>query len=227
MSRYRAFAIHFAISALVVGTFMGLVLLLWYPPDLLAFAFPMRLFLTLIAVDVVAGPVLTLIVYRHGKPGLRFDLICIALVQLGFLIYGVHSAWTTRPVWLVAAAGQIDVVFANEVLPKELAKSKLPDFLELPTDGPRLAGARLPEDPKEREALLMEALAGQDISRRPEYFGPYAEEAARLFERKGRRLGDGLEPLEVDIVSNRGAGFVRLDAATGQPIDSRPDPQLQ
>lgn len=224
MSRYRAFAIHFAVSALVIGSFMAAVFLIWYPPELLAFAFPMRLFVTLVAVDVVAGPVLTLLVYRHGKPGMRFDLICIALIQTCFLVYGVYSAWTTRPVWLVAAAGQIDVVFANEVRDSELEKSALPGFDRLPLGGARLVGARLPQDPKERENLLMEALQGQDISRRPQFFLAYPDEVVKLFERKGRRLGEAGPPLEVDIVSDRGAGKVRLDPISGLPLDSEPDP---
>lgn len=226
MSRYKAFALHLCLSILIVGSFLAAVLLIWYPPELLAFTFPMRLVVTLAAVDVVAGPLLTLLVFRVGKPGLRFDLTCIALVQAAFLVYGMHTAWTTRPVWLVASAGQIDVVFANEVSDRELERSALPEFSRLPLGPAKLVGARLPEDPEEREDILMRALAGQDISRLPKYFLPYDQEAPRLFERQGRALGDGKGELWVDIVSNRAAGRALLDPDTGKPIRSRADDEI-
>jgi hypothetical protein len=42
-----------------------------------------------IAVDLVLGPLLTLVVYKAGKSSLTFDLSCIAIFQIACLGGGV------------------------------------------------------------------------------------------------------------------------------------------
>jgi hypothetical protein len=81
MTKLRAFAIHFGISFLIFIGLAYFVVAIWYP----GFFFEsdggwegMRI---IVGVDLVLGPLLTLIVYKHGKPGLRFDLTLIGLVQ--------------------------------------------------------------------------------------------------------------------------------------------------
>ena len=39
----------------------------------------------------VVGPLLTLIVFRAGKPGMKFDLAVIGLVQVAALAYGTAT----------------------------------------------------------------------------------------------------------------------------------------
>ncbi len=48
-----------------------------------------EIFLLLLLIDVVLGPLLTLIVYKKGKRTLVMDLAVIAALQLAALTYGL------------------------------------------------------------------------------------------------------------------------------------------
>lgn len=63
------------------------------PPGLLEMARAGRLLATLAAVDLVMGPLLTLVEFKPGKKSLKFDLTAIALLQAGALLYGLHAVW--------------------------------------------------------------------------------------------------------------------------------------
>ncbi len=74
MSRWKAAGIHLSISILI-GLVVGALLFgVWYPPPFFHAAGADMLVLLLVGVDVVLGPLLTLIVFKSGKRGLKFDL---------------------------------------------------------------------------------------------------------------------------------------------------------
>src|SRR6188768_2276762 len=114
-SRYRAALTHFCLSVLVVGTVFLLVYFLWFPEPLFRGAGGRDLFLVLALVDVTLGPLITLIIFKPGKRGLKFDLATIAFVQLVALAYGTHVLFEARPVWVVFLKDRFDLVRANEV----------------------------------------------------------------------------------------------------------------
>jgi len=98
--RLKAFAIHLAISALIALAVIGLVFFIWYPAPLHTATGVTQIFLLLLTVDVVLGPLLTLIVYKTGKKTLIMDLTVIALLQLSALAYGVWTVAEDRSAWL-------------------------------------------------------------------------------------------------------------------------------
>lgn len=51
----------------------------------------------IIFVDVVLGPGLTLLVFKPGKPKLKFDMTLILVFQLVALVWGVKSVYEDRP----------------------------------------------------------------------------------------------------------------------------------
>src|SRR5688572_1629501 len=108
MNRYRAAATHFALSVLVVGTVFLLVYFLWFPGPLFRGAGGRDLFLVLAMVDVTLGPLITLLIFRPGKRGLKFDLAVIALIQVAALAYGTHVVFEARPVWTVFLKDRFD-----------------------------------------------------------------------------------------------------------------------
>ena len=89
--RLRAGLIHLSISSVVALMAVGIVFLIWYPHPLHTAAGVTEIFLIVLGVDVVIGPLLTTLVYRQGKKSLRFDLSTIALLQLLAFSYGL---WT-------------------------------------------------------------------------------------------------------------------------------------
>lgn len=112
MNRYRAALTHFGISALVVGTVFVLVYFLWYPQPLFRGAGGRDLFVVLAMVDVTVGPLITLIIFKPGKKGLKFDLATIAVLQIAALAYGTHVVFEARPVWVVFLKDRFDLITA-------------------------------------------------------------------------------------------------------------------
>lgn len=177
MNRFRAAATHFGLSMLVVGAAFVLVYFLWYPEPLFSGAGGRDLFMVLALVDVTIGPLVTMFIFKPGKPGLKFDLATIALLQLAALGYGSHVLFEARPVWVVFLKDRFDVIRANQVV--EVAGEPVsPQYSRAPLTGPSVAGARIPTDAQERFRTMVSAMAGADVSSYPRYYVPYVDVAA-------------------------------------------------
>lgn len=174
MNRYRAALTHFGISVLVVGSVFVLVYFLWYPEPLFRGAGGRDLFLVLALVDITVGPLITLIVFKPGKKGLKFDLATIAVLQIAALAYGTHVVFEARPVWVVFLKDRFDLVRANQVQDDSREKAKEP-FRSLSLTGPKIAAARIPKDADEQFRTMLTALAGVDVSSYPQHYVPYEE----------------------------------------------------
>lgn len=172
MSRWRAGAIHLGISALVATLVFAAIYFLWYPGALFEAGGGRQLFLLIACVDVAIGPLITLIIFRPGKRGLKFDLATIALLQLAALSYGTWVLYDSRPVWIAFVKDRFELARANQIMDAERVKAKAP-FDRLSVTGPRLAGVRMPTDPDEQLRIAMTALAGQDVHTYPQYLVPY------------------------------------------------------
>ena len=86
MSRYTASATHFALSVLIGAILLALFWFVWYPAPMLLAIGGHEIFLLILGIDVVLGPLLTLIVFRSGKKSLKFDLAVIALMQVAAMV---------------------------------------------------------------------------------------------------------------------------------------------
>ena len=74
MNRLRAFLIHLTILAAFLGATFAVIYFVWYPEpyfEIVGAWYLVRIFLV---VNIVVGPLLTLIIFKPGKWGLRFDL---------------------------------------------------------------------------------------------------------------------------------------------------------
>lgn len=169
MSRWKAAGLHLLLSMAVISTVALLVVWLWYPLALLHVAGIDRLIGLIAAVDVTVGPMLTLVVYKHGKRGLKFDLTLIALVQTALLAYGLYALSLKRPVFLVGVVDRFELVTANQISGQDLQAAQ-PPYNRLSWTGALPVGALLPEDPEQRSNLLFEAIEGRDIHVQPRYF---------------------------------------------------------
>jgi hypothetical protein len=181
ISRWRAASIHLGLSA-TVGTLVVLAMfLLWYPPPYFDLMGGSMLVVLIVGCDVVIGPIITLIIFRSGKKGLKFDLACIAIAQLVALSYGLYTMFEARPVFTVFAVDRFEIVSASDIDPANLAQASAPEFASLPITGPRIVGAKLPTDPQEREKVLFWKF-GADLKALPRFYVSYdalASEAAR------------------------------------------------
>lgn len=184
LNRFQAFSGHLLASVCIGLISAALVFLLWYP-GLLAPASGVRhIFLTLLLVDVMLGPVITLIVFNPEKKELKRDLAVVALIQFAALLYGMHAVFTARPVYLVFNVDRFDLVYANEIEEKQLAKTASREYQSLPLFGYRLVAARGPTDPKARSEMLSSALSGGgDLPQMPRYYVPYADQKMEVLKR--------------------------------------------
>ena len=183
MSRWKAALIHLGISVLIAAVVAALLTFVWYPPPWLSADGGLRLLSLIVGVDVTLGPLVTLVVFRHGKPGLKFDLAVIGAIQSLALIYGLHTMLASRPVFLVAAVDQFRLVAANQLDPNDIAEAARPEWRHLSWTGPILVGTVLPKTHEQREELLSSALKGKDIEKLPRYYVPYEQAATDLLAR--------------------------------------------
>ena len=89
--RSRAAGWHLLISAAVAALAAALVFGLWYPGAYRHLSGGRGLFILVVTVDVILGPLLTFAVFnlKKGWPHLRRDLAIIGVIQLAGLAYGL------------------------------------------------------------------------------------------------------------------------------------------
>lgn len=195
MVKLRAAAIHFAISALVVGAFTALSLLIWYPSPFDKALGVNKILAVLLGVDVVLGPTLTFIVYKPGKPTLILDLCIIAVIQFAAFTYGANAIFSSRPAYLVFNVDRFDVTTASEISPAELAAVRDPSFKSVPVWGPVVVGARIPTDTSEKNRILFSAAGGgADLNTFPQYYVAYESVLADV-----RRVGKPVAALQPSV----------------------------
>ena len=174
-SAIRAAALHFVGSAVVALLAAALVFGLWFPYPYRELAGGRELFLLIVVVDVVCGPLLTMVLYNPAKPRAELwrDLGLVVIIQLAALGYGLHVVWQARPVYLVQEVDRFKVITAPE-LPAESVAS-LPAALQPRWYvGPLTVAIREPKDEEERKQVLFESVqGGRDYAERPEFYLPY------------------------------------------------------
>ncbi|MGH8550408.1 MAG: TfpX/TfpZ family type IV pilin accessory protein [Methylococcales bacterium] len=184
MNRWQASGIHLSICVLIALTVVSTMLFVWYPASLLEALGGQKIVMMVIAIDVIIGPLLTLIVFRPFKKGLKFDLSVIVALQIAALLYGVSVLFQGRPVYMVFVKDRFDVVTAVDVDAESLARVSDEQFKQLPLTGPKLAAAKIPIDPKERERILFSAIDhGRDLQCFPEYYQPYEDQVDTILKK--------------------------------------------
>jgi len=176
LNRYKAFGVHLLGSMCAALLSAGLVFLIWYPGLFASATGVAGIFLIVLGVDVVIGPLITLIVFNPAKRELRRDLVIVLVLQLAALAYGMHTVWIARPAYQVFNAGRFDLVLASDVDDEQLKKAVLVEFKTLPWFGPKTIGAKAPENSKARNEILFSSLTGGgDLPQMPQYYLPYAQ----------------------------------------------------
>jgi len=181
MNRFQAFGWHLLGSACIALLSAGLVFLVWYPGALAAAVGVEQIFLLVLAVDVVIGPVITLIVFNPRKIKLRRDLAIVVALQIAALLYGLNTVMVARPVYMVFNVDRFDLVYANDLPQDKLDKVQRREFSSIPLFGPQIIAARRPDDPQERKKILFSALdGGDDLPQLPQYYVPYQDMHAEV-----------------------------------------------
>lgn len=173
--RLRAGVIHLLISLLIASLAGWLVFAIWYPYPYREISGGRDLFFLVIAVDVVIGPLITLVIFNPEKTfsHLKKDLTVVGFLQLVALIYGLWTVFHARPVYMVFEYNYMTVVHAIDITPAELS-SKAPDDLKsFPINGPKLLSLRPIKGAEAVESNIQVLLNDQVKSMQPNLWQSY------------------------------------------------------
>lgn len=184
LARYRAAAqaagVNSLCSVLITVLIGWLVFGVWYAYPYGKLTSGRELFLLVVFVNVVCGPLLTFVLFnpKKSRKELWIDLSFVALIQLGALGYGMWTVWQARPLYLVHEVDRYKVISALDVRAEEL--NALPANLKSQFwAGPQTVSIRPPKNAEEHNKVLFEAATGgRDYGARPEFYIPYDSAAA-------------------------------------------------
>ena len=169
-SALLAAAWHLSVSIVVAGLVAFLVFGFWFPDALRHLAGGADLFWLIVGVDVVCGPLLTLVIFNPAKPRaeLARDLALVAAIQLLALGYGVHTLSYARPVAVVYEVDRFRVVSFADV--DESEAEQIPDWAQpWRFSRPRTVGIRAAKSSEEKLASIDLSFAGIEPSQRPSW----------------------------------------------------------
>jgi hypothetical protein len=191
-NRWVAFGVHLIISLIILAGLLSLIFFVWFPYDLI-FAGGLDGLKLIMGVDLVLGPILTLMVYVPGKKGLKFDLFLIGLVQISCLGAGLWVVHNERPVIQVLANDGIHVHAASAFIdPSEIVKG-------LPGPAPKFVMLDLPDTQAEvLRAKARSVMSGHGLlEMNKSLYIPMRDISADAFEARMKLIKEALVPDQI------------------------------
>lgn len=236
----RASAMHLGLSLLVAAVAAGLVFGLWFPGAYREMAGGRELFLLVMAVDVVIGPLITLVIFNRAKSRREMftDFAVVGLLQCAALGYGMWTVFEARPVHLVFEYHRLAVVSAAQVEPSSLEKAP-PGLRVLPMTGPTLLSLRAFRSPDEEYDSTMAAIAGVPQAAQPRLWQPwdaakaeilregkpltqlrlrYPQQADEIDAAVGRAVLPEAQLLTLPVIGRKAEWTALIDARTAMPM---------
>ncbi len=145
ITRFKAFAIHIGISITIFLCLLVLLLGYWYKPPFFDLEDGPEAIRIILFVDLVLGPLLTLIIFKPGKPGLKFDISLIAIFQISALAYGIWMVQVARPVTVFLTYDSLYITSYKAIKESAIPKDEINKiigleptyfYIDLPKDQP-------------------------------------------------------------------------------------------
>ena len=144
MTRFKAFGTHLVLSLAIFAIVLGILVLAWFPWPLFGLEGGWRGLRIVALVDVVLGPALTLLLFKPGKPGLKFDMTMVVLMQVAALAYGMWNLHESRPVLLVHADDHMQPLSRVRLAEIDSSGALLKQWESMT---PQRVSVELPDDP--------------------------------------------------------------------------------
>lgn len=189
MTRYKAFAVHLLLSFLLFLVLAAVIKFLWYPSVLFEVDGGWEGIKLIAGVDLVIGPLLTLIVYNPAKKELRRDLATIGGLQVVCIVAGMLAVHHVRPVSVVYFDGVYATLGADDYRSREIDPGAVP---LLNAGWPAWLSLRQPEDAAQREAVVLAWQLMGGAAFEVELYQPYAD-AIGLLKQGGYSLDEAQE----------------------------------
>ena len=191
--RLRAAGIHLSLSLVVFAVALYLILVQWYPDFHFTVDGGWRGVKIMAGVDLVLGPLLTLVIFDPFKARklIMFDLGCIVAAQLVALAWGFYAVHSQRPV----AVSFYDGAFLSLTAAPLKAEDQPADYANQFSDRrPPLVYVAPPEgDEEEARAALQELFGKFGFHEDPFFFRRldehWAEVRARAVTAEARGKG--------------------------------------
>ncbi|WP_180103518.1 TfpX/TfpZ family type IV pilin accessory protein [Acinetobacter sp. YH12134] len=181
--RLKFFLSHLSLSFLIALLVVGVVFFIWYPSPLATAVGVTHIFLMLLVIDVILGPLLGLLVYKEGKKTLKFDLSVIILIQIVALCYGVYSIEQGRPAWLVYNVDRFELVRKNELVDSNIQQAQ-PQFQQASWLKPQYVATEFAKDTQQRnDEMFAEVFSGISIAQRPERYVELTQAKTQIQQR--------------------------------------------
>jgi hypothetical protein len=176
--RFKAFGLHLLASSVALSSILGALYFGWYRWPGWYLTDVVHVVMVMAGVDIVLGPLLTLIVARSSKPRreLMRDIAMIVAVQLCALVYGTVSLWSGRPLYYAYSETILQLVQAYDIDANEsaLGIKQNPDLAPHWYSLPRWIWAPLPQDKDTAAKIVTSAVTGgDDVTSMPRYFKPW------------------------------------------------------
>lgn len=152
-NRFFAFITHFFLSLIIFSAFILVLLYVWYPEPFFTASGGWQGLKIVALIDLVLGPVLTLIVFNKNKPykELRNDISLIVLLQMSALGWGIYTVQTQRPVAAVYWDGTFYTVTAADIFNQDLSLDILKAYGD---DFPMYLFTPYPANPEEWQPVI-------------------------------------------------------------------------
>lgn len=175
---------HLLISLIVALAVAALVFGVWYQSPWRQMLQVSAVLGLVIVVDVVCGPLLTLILSSPTKSRRErwVDLCLVGALQLAALGYGVWAVYAARPVILAFEVDRLVLVTANEVQ-EDLLPLAPAQLQQLPKIGVQKVGLRQAQSNDEYLNSIWLALEGISQPMRPDWWIAYEAVIPALWAR--------------------------------------------
>lgn len=191
MTKIKAFATHIAISLVIFLALLSFIIFFWYPQPFFTDDGGWQGIRIIAAVDLVLGPVLTLIVFKPGKPHLKLDLTIIGLIQAGALAWGIWVVHYERPIAAVFVEGAFYTVKAIDLEVRGMTEKKIKAFGERT---PVWVYSDLPDSTDDMLKIRIQSLrSGKALKTFTEYYKPFDADIKQKLIAKGFNLAKWVE----------------------------------
>lgn len=170
IDKFKASGLHLLFSLILALASLSVVYFIWYPQPLATATGVNSIFLMMLGIDVLLGPILTFLVFRKGKKTLKFDLSIIIILQLIAFSYGLYSISQARPAWIVYTVDRFELVQNNQILQENINQTKK-EYQKAPWFGYKWVAVEKSKDIEELKTnILQESVSGISLSQHPEKY---------------------------------------------------------
>jgi len=152
-SRFTAAGLHFLGSILLFSFLLWVIIKIWYQQPFFSASGGWQGLKIVALVDLVLGPLITLIIYNVNKPKkvMLADLSIIVILQLAALGYGISTIYTQRPVALAFWEQEFYTIPAQALEKQGINLATLGQFSDL---SPAMIYVEKPTESDQLKAML-------------------------------------------------------------------------